>query len=67
MHSDPDHHRSVFTLAARQGALSEALVRGAVVAVARIDVMHRDGLQERGQHPHVGAVDVAPVVYLAAR
>lgn len=64
VHSDPDHHRSVFTLVARQGALSDALVRGVAAAVERIDVMRREGAQERGQHPHVGAVDVAPVVYL---
>jgi glutamate formiminotransferase/glutamate formiminotransferase/formiminotetrahydrofolate cyclodeaminase len=66
VHSDPDHHRSVFTLAARQGALADALVHGAACAVERIDVMSRGGSQERGQHPHVGAVDVAPVVYLRA-
>jgi glutamate formiminotransferase / 5-formyltetrahydrofolate cyclo-ligase len=63
VHSDPDHHRSVFTLAATQGALADALLSGAAAAVERIDVMSR-GAHERGQHPHVGAVDVAPVVYL---
>jgi glutamate formiminotransferase / 5-formyltetrahydrofolate cyclo-ligase len=64
VHSDRDHHRSVFTLAARQGALADALLRGTAVAVEQIDVMSRAGTEERGQHPHVGAVDVAPVVYL---
>src|SRR5215210_4012803 len=29
VHRDPDHDRSVFTLAGRQGELAEALVRGA--------------------------------------
>ncbi len=66
VHSDPDHHRSVFTLAGHQGALADALVRGARVAVERIDVMSRDARDPsaRGQHPHVGALDVAPLVYL---
>jgi glutamate formiminotransferase / 5-formyltetrahydrofolate cyclo-ligase len=41
VHSDRDHHRSVFTLAGRQGELADA-----------------------GQHPHVGVVDVVPLVYL---
>jgi len=67
-HSDPDHHRSVFTLCGRQGELADALLAGARVAVERIDVMggcSGDGAQ-RGEHPHVGALDVAPIVYLDA-
>jgi glutamate formiminotransferase/glutamate formiminotransferase/formiminotetrahydrofolate cyclodeaminase len=66
IHSDPDHHRSVFTVAARQGDLADALLGGARVAVQRIDVMTRAGgdSAQTGQHPHVGALDVAPVVYL---
>jgi glutamate formiminotransferase / 5-formyltetrahydrofolate cyclo-ligase len=59
VHSDADHGRSVFTLAARQGEIGAALVGGAREAAARID-LHRHG----GIHPHVGALDVAPVVYL---
>jgi glutamate formiminotransferase / 5-formyltetrahydrofolate cyclo-ligase len=59
LHSDPDHGRSVFTLAAPQGELADALLGGARVAVERIDVSRHAGI-----HPHVGAVDVAPVVYL---
>jgi glutamate formiminotransferase len=58
-HSDPDHGRSVFTLAARQGDLAHALVNGAREAIARIDLSTHSG-----DHPHVGAIDVAPVVYL---
>ncbi|TMM10446.1 MAG: glutamate formiminotransferase, partial [Actinobacteria bacterium] len=38
VHSDPDHGRSVFTLAARQGDLAGALVAGAREAAARIDL-----------------------------
>jgi glutamate formiminotransferase/glutamate formiminotransferase/formiminotetrahydrofolate cyclodeaminase len=65
VHSDPDHHRSVYTLAARPEELSDALLRGAAAAVALIDVMDgADAAEPRGQHPHVGALDVAPVVYL---
>jgi glutamate formiminotransferase len=65
VHSDPDHHRSVFTLAAHPGTLADALVRGAAEAIERVDIMHRpDNHDARGQHPHVGALDVAPVIYL---
>jgi glutamate formiminotransferase / 5-formyltetrahydrofolate cyclo-ligase len=68
VHSDPDHHRSVFTVAARPVLLADALLRGAGAAVDRIDVMGRqDDPEARGQHPHVGALDVAPVVYLDPR
>ncbi len=60
VHSDRDHHRAVLSLAGRPGTLAEALAAGAAEAVAQIDVRGRRG----GQHPHVGAVDVVPVVYL---
>lgn len=59
-HTDPDHHRAVHTLAGHPGELAEAVAQGAAAAIARIDL--HDGL--RGMHPHVGALDVAPVVYL---
>src|SRR3954467_3273662 len=59
IHSDPDHNRSVFTLAAEQGDLSHALAEGAREAAERIDLRNHTGL-----HPHVGVLDVAPVVYL---
>lgn len=59
-HSDPDHGRSVFTLAGRQGEIAHALVNGAEAAIRAIDLT-----RHRGDHPHVGALDVAPVVYLA--
>ena len=63
VHCDADHHRSVYTLAGAPGALSGALVRGASEAVARVDVMS-GATEPRGEHPHVGALDVAPIVYL---
>ena len=59
LHTDPDHDRAVFTLAARQGEMSEALFGGARSAIARIDITAHTGI-----HPHVGALDVMPVVYL---
>src|ERR1700686_12031 len=66
-HSDADHHRAVLTLAGLPGALARALVAGAAAAVERIDVMAGVGRgRSRGEHPHVGAVDVMPVVYLEA-
>lgn len=60
VHSDPDHNRSVFSLAGRAGELAEAVLAGARAALARVDVS-----SHRGEHPRVGAVDVAPIVYLA--
>jgi glutamate formiminotransferase / 5-formyltetrahydrofolate cyclo-ligase len=66
VHSDADHHRSVFTLAGRAPQLADALLRGAAAAVAEIDVVaraHGDGAQA-GAHPHVGAIDVVPLVYI---
>jgi glutamate formiminotransferase / 5-formyltetrahydrofolate cyclo-ligase len=59
VHSDADHGRSVYTLAGEPGALAEAVLEGAREAVARIDLSAHAGV-----HPHVGAVDVAPIVYL---
>jgi glutamate formiminotransferase len=64
VHSDPDHHRSVYTLAAVQGQLSVALLAGARTAIDQIDVGDARDPADVGQHPHVGVVDVAPVVYL---
>ncbi|HTA15262.1 MAG TPA: hypothetical protein VK781_10450 [Solirubrobacteraceae bacterium] len=66
VHSDMDHHRSVFTLAGAQGKLSSSLLAGARAAVGQVDVgAHRDP-SDVGKHPHVGAVDVVPLVYLDA-
>ncbi len=59
VHADPDHHRAVFTLAAPPGRLAPALLHGAREVVARVDIAAHPGL-----HPHVGALDVAPVVHL---
>ncbi len=66
VHSDADHHRSVFTLAGRQPALGDALLRLARLAVDSIDVVARASGDpaQAGVHPHVGAIDVVPIVYL---
>jgi glutamate formiminotransferase / 5-formyltetrahydrofolate cyclo-ligase len=65
VHADADHHRAVVSLAGRPGRLAAALVRGTEEALRRVDV--GAGRTEVGQHPHVGAVDVVPVVYLEER
>jgi glutamate formiminotransferase len=62
MHSDPDHHRSVFTLAGAPGQLAYAVLDGARQALKQIDLR-----KHSGRHPRVGAVDVAPIVYLDDR
>jgi glutamate formiminotransferase / 5-formyltetrahydrofolate cyclo-ligase len=63
VHADADHHRSVFTLAGEQGGLAATVVAGARVALERVDMMRGPLARERGAHPHVGALDVAPIVY----
>ena len=57
--ADVDHHRAVFFLAGAPGELHLALAAGAAAAAERIDLRRHDGL-----HPRVGALDVAPVVFL---
>ena len=60
--ADADHHRAVFTLAGEPGRLADAVAAGAIEAAARIDVMHHEG-----EHPRVGAIDVAPIVSARSR
>ena len=57
--ADADHHRAVFTVEGEPGALHELVVNAAREAVARIDLSQHEGV-----HPRVGAIDVAPIVYL---
>jgi glutamate formiminotransferase len=59
VHRDPDHNRSVFTIAGEPGTLAPALAAAAAVALERIDLTRHEGV-----HPHVGALDVAPIVHL---
>ena len=58
-HADEVHNRSVFTLSSDAGSVVEALEAGARETIAAIDLT-----RHTGQHPRVGALDVAPVVYL---
>lgn len=60
-HSDPDHNRTVFTLAGGPQALMMALARGAAEAIDSIDMNAHDGA-----HPAIGALDVCPVVWTTA-
>jgi glutamate formiminotransferase len=59
IHSDADHHRTVFTLAGEPGELAPAVVTLAGAATERIDLRAHDGV-----HPRVGVLDVAPIVYV---
>jgi glutamate formiminotransferase len=60
VHTDPDHHRSVLTLAGSAPEVMEAAIALAQAAVARIDLTAHSGV-----HPRLGAVDVVPFVPLA--
>lgn len=61
IHADADHHRCVLTLTAAPGKLALALRAATAEAATRIDLR-----TPRGAHPHVGATDVVPLVYLDA-
>ncbi len=56
---DPDHHRSVLTLAGAPHAVEQA-----AFAVARKAVETIDLTRHRGRHPRMGAIDVLPFVPL---
>jgi glutamate formiminotransferase len=57
-HFDSEHNRCVFTIAAEPDRLVDSLVAGAQEALNVIDLTHY-----RGLHPHIGALDVCPVVW----
>ena len=59
VHSDQDHHRTVYTLAGGPGELAGAVLEGARKALELLDLRCHQGV-----HPRVGALDVAPIVYL---
>lgn len=61
VHSDRDHHRSVYTVVAEELDLVETLLTGISCAAAHIDLRTHDGI-----HPRVGAADVVPIVPLRA-
>lgn len=58
-HSDHDHHRSVFTLAADLEVIGGTVVAAASEAVRSIDLNDHSGT-----HPRIGALDVVPIVAL---
>ena len=62
VHADADHNRSVFTVAGRQGQLARSVTDAARAAIGLTDLSAHSGV-----HPRVGAIDVAPIVYLTAR
>lgn len=61
VHTDADHHRSVFTLASVDPGETEAAARRLAVAAAEsLSIAHHDGV-----HPRLGVIDVVPFVALA--
>lgn len=63
VHTDEDHHRSVFTYVSE----SAAALRSATVALYAEALTRIDLRVQRGEHPRVGAVDVCPFVPLGTR
>jgi glutamate formiminotransferase len=60
VHSDPDHHRAVFTVLGAPDVVEAAALALAEAALARVDMRRHQGL-----HPRLGALDVVPFVPLA--
>jgi len=54
---DPDHNRSVVTIAGAPEPVLESVLRGVGMAVKRIDLT-----AQKGVHPRIGAADVIPLV-----
>src|SRR5512132_188653 len=59
VHTDADHHRSVYTLVGSGPELVDTLEAGIRRAVELIDLG-----RHQGAHPRVGAADVVPFVFL---
>jgi glutamate formiminotransferase len=57
VHSDPDHNRSVFSIAGEPGRVTAAAHALADVTIAMVDLRVQQGV-----HPRVGAIDVIPFV-----
>ncbi len=57
LHRDPEHHRSVFTLAGEAGAVGSGARTLAAATVARLDLRRHEGA-----HPRLGVLDVVPFV-----
>lgn len=54
---DPDHNRSVVTVAGTPDAILESVLRGVGMAAECIDLT-----SQKGVHPRIGAADVIPLV-----
>ncbi|MGZ6978106.1 MAG: glutamate formimidoyltransferase [Acidimicrobiia bacterium] len=61
VHTDADHHRSVFTLASSEPAATEAAARRLAGACADAGLTLAD---HDGVHPRLGVIDVVPFVSL---
>ena len=61
MHADPDHNRSVFTLAAP----SAEEIEQCAVQLAEVAVRNADKSWHAGVHPRLGVLDVVPFVALS--
>ncbi len=59
VHRDPDHNRSVFTIAGNPHATLTAVRRLAMSVASALDLTTHDGV-----HPRLGALDVVPFVAL---
>jgi glutamate formiminotransferase / 5-formyltetrahydrofolate cyclo-ligase len=57
LHSDPDHHRAVLTLAGETDHVAHAARELARASVARLDLRTHQGV-----HPRLGVLDVVPFV-----
>jgi glutamate formiminotransferase len=59
VHTDWDHHRSVFTLVGSAAELVDTLLAGIGAAAEHVDLREHEGA-----HPRIGAADVVPLVPL---
>jgi glutamate formiminotransferase / 5-formyltetrahydrofolate cyclo-ligase len=59
VHCDPDHHRSVLTLAGPPEAVDQGAETLATTVVSSVDIGGHEGV-----HPRIGALDVVPFVHL---
>lgn len=59
VHSDVDHHRSVFTIIGGGDDVERSVLALALAAVELVDLT-----KHRGAHPRIGAIDVIPFVPL---
>jgi glutamate formiminotransferase len=57
VHRDPDHHRSVFTMAGEPESVTHA-----VQALARASIEGLDLRTHQGAHPRLGVLDVVPFI-----